>query len=142
MQDILEYLRQNIARREQLEKIAGIAGVLLAGALAVILIFKLVGWGLTARENRRWVRVHNVTPDRLIARCGQPQADNESGWPVVMREISYAAWGNTTIVLKFSRTADEPTNWVFVSMKDSRGEMSYDTPELKIAALPCLDSRE
>jgi hypothetical protein len=45
-------------------------------------------------------------------------------------------------MLVFSRTAQEKSDWVFLAMKDESGARSYDTPETKIAALPCLNSKE
>jgi hypothetical protein len=56
-----------------------------------------------------------------------------------MRTISYQA-GDRTVVLTFSRTAEDKSDWVFLSMNDENGSASYETPDTKIAALPCLDS--
>lgn len=95
-----------------------------------------------AREIRYEQAVASVTPDRLIARCGQPAEVATKTYPIVMRTISYRLKGNKEVVLVFSRTAQEKNGWVFLSMKDESGARSYDTPETKIAALPCLDSKE
>ncbi len=143
MQDILEYLKQFVARKDRLEKTARAGAAFLAGVLAVVLIVKLIGWAKVARENRQWLAVNNLTPDRLIARCGQPVEDKTQNLSLIFRrDISYKARGKTTVVLAFSRTADEPNNWVFMSMTDPQGAMTYDTPISKISALPCLDSRK
>jgi len=82
-----------------------------------------------------------VTPDRLIARCG-PSAEDETTdvFPVVRRTMGYKASGQRTIVFTFTRSADEPQNWVLLTIKDSVGDTSYETPDAKISALPCLDS--
>ena len=46
------------------------------------------------------------------------------------------------MVISFSRTAEEKSDWVFLSMQNESGGAIYDTPEAKIAALPCLDSKK
>lgn len=133
--------------RTQLTSILKRALLVAAGVLWLILIWlgasKVLAWAKQTRENRRWTAVHNLTPDRLIARCGQPVEDNSKDlFPVVAREMSFNPRGNQTIVLAFSRTAEEGSSWVFMSMRDAAGTMQYDTPEAKIAALPCLDSQK
>lgn len=95
-----------------------------------------------AREIRYEQAVASVTPDRLIARCGQPAEVVTKTYPIVMRAISYRFKGNKKVVLVFSRTAQEKNDWVFLAMKDESGARSYDTPEMKINALPCLDSKQ
>ncbi len=143
MQEILEHLKQYVAQKEHIARIAKIAAGILAGVLVVILIVKLVGWAKVARENRQWIAVNNLTPDRLIARCGQPLEDKTENLSLIIRrDLSYKARGKTTVVFAFSRTADEPNNWVFMSMKDPQGVIAFDTPISKISALPCLDSRK
>jgi hypothetical protein len=96
-----------------------------------------------ARERRQEQAVDSVTPDRLVARCGQPAEDmTKDMYPVLVRKLSYQPKGNKKLVLVFSRTAEEKSDWVFLAMKDESGARSYDTPEAKIAALPCLDSKK
>jgi len=56
--------------------------------------------------------------------------------------MSYQPRENEKVVFQFSRTAEEKSDWVFLSMKDESGARSYDTPETKIVALPCLDSKK
>ncbi len=143
MQDVMKYLMQFISRKEQLEKTAKIAGGILAGVLAVVLLVKLIGWAKVARENRQWIAVNNLTPDRLIARCGQPLEDKTENLSLIFRrDLSYSARDSKTVVFAFTSRADEPNNWVFMSMKDPQGVTTYDTPISKISALPCLDSRK
>ena len=63
-------------------------------------------------------------------------------YPLVLRTMSYPHGENEKIVFAFSRTAEEKSDWVFLSMKDQNGARSYDTPQAKIAALPCLDAKK
>ena len=87
------------------------------------------------------VPVATVDPDRLIARCGEAVQDvTKEVFPIFIRTMSYPAGGNRTLVLAFSRTAEEKSDWVFLSMNEETGSSSYETPDAKIAALPCLDS--
>jgi hypothetical protein len=118
--------------------------VLLAVVVLVTLSFlviKAAGWIKQARERRITKATDNVTPDRLIARCGPPTDDVTTNvFPVVRRTMRYSTAGQRTVIFTFTRSADEVQNWVFLSMKDSVGGASYETPEAKISALPCLDS--
>jgi hypothetical protein len=98
-----------------------------------------------ARENRQWTAVNNLTPEQLINRCGQPVEDHTKDlYPMVAREMSYKSSDEGMVVMAFSKTGEEGSNWVFMSMKTlSRGkEYNYETPSAKIAALPCLDSQK
>lgn len=119
-----------------------------AGAIfGLIIVIGLVE-GVTeryrnAREIRHERAVASVTPERLVARCGQPaEVVTTNIYPIVVRTMSYQLKGNKKVVLEFSRTAEEKSDWVFLSMKDESRARNYDTPEAKIAALPCLDSKE
>ena len=109
--------------------------------LAQFLIVKAARWFKETRERRITKASDSVTPDRLIARCG-PSAEDETTdvFPVVRRTMRYKASGQRTIVFTFTRSADEPQNWVLLTIKDAVGDASYETPEAKISAVPCLDS--
>jgi hypothetical protein len=108
---------------------------------ALFLVIQAAGWIERARERRITKATDAVTPDRLIARCGPPAEEVTTDvFPVVRRTMRYKASGQRTFIFTFTRSADEPQNWVFLSMKDSAGGASYETPEAKIFALPCLDS--
>jgi hypothetical protein len=56
--------------------------------------------------------------------------------------MNYRSDSKGTIVFKFSKTAEESSDWVFVSMQDFNGGTDYETPDAKIAALSCLDSKK
>ncbi len=121
-----------------------IAAGAIFGLMAAVTAAKRVSeWARITREKRHEVAASTITPDRLIARCGQPAEDvTKDVFPIVLRTMSYASQENGTIVFAFSRTAEVKSDWVFLSMKDQGGAKSYDTPETKIAALPCLDSKK
>jgi hypothetical protein len=79
----------------------------------------------------------------LITRCGQPAEDvTKEVYPILMRTMNYQSKAEGKLVFAFSRTAEEKSDWVFLSMKDEIETKTYDTPEAKIAALPCLDSKK
>jgi hypothetical protein len=114
------------------------------GLIAVVTLFaRVIALSTNAREIRHEEAVASATPDRLIARCGEPVEDvvNEI-YPILIRTMRYRTNGRENVVSVFSRTAEEKSDWVFLTMKDESGHRSYDTPEAKIAALPCLDSRK
>jgi hypothetical protein len=114
------------------------------GLMAVVTIQKRMAESARiAREKRHEEAAATVTPDRLTARCGQPVEDlTKDMYPIVTRTMVYRGSENEKIVLAFSKTAEENSEWVFLSMKDERGARSFDTPEAKIAALPCLDEKK
>ncbi len=118
-----------------------VAAVLLALLFAGLAIRIGVAWLKQRRENRQWLAVSNLTPDRLIARCGQPAEDaTHDMYPMIAREMKYNSPGGRNVVLAFSRTAEEGSAWVFLSIKDAQSGLAYDSPSTQIAALPCLDS--
>ncbi|MGB7727418.1 MAG: hypothetical protein WBL50_05260 [Candidatus Acidiferrum sp.] len=94
-----------------------------------------------AGEKRQEQTTLEMIPENLIARCGPPAEDvTKKMYPVVLRTMSYQRGENEKIVFEFSRTAEAKSDWVFLSMKDQSGTRSFETPEAKIAALPCLNS--
>jgi hypothetical protein len=119
------------------------AGVV-AGVVAMVAVVQHASdWIKNRRERRQEQAVATVTPERLIARCGNAaQDETKEVYPIVMRTMSYQPSGHEKLVVSFSRTAEEQSDWVFLSMQDENGVNRYDTPEAKIAALPCLDSRK
>jgi hypothetical protein len=120
-----------------------LAGAALGLMVMVTLVNDVAAWAKNARERRHELAVATVTPDRLIARCGPPAEDTtKEVYPILMRTMTYQPNADTTLVVAFSRTAEEKSDWVFLSMKDQNDAGTYDTPEAKIAALPCLDSKK
>jgi hypothetical protein len=117
------------------------AGAIFGLMAAVALVERVSEWARNARVRRHELAVASVTPDRLIARCGQPAEDvTKELYPILIQTMSYQPKDNERFVLVFSRTAEEKSDWVFLSMKDHSGTRSFETPDAKIAALPCLDS--
>ena len=121
--------------------------LLAAGLVVAIVGIRLLiiapGWFKQRRENRQFIAVNNLTPERLLARCGQPLADETKNlYPMVARDIRYSSATNSTVVFKFSKTAEESSDWVFTSMQDPNGGGDYEAPNTKVLALPCLDSKK
>ena len=121
---------------------AGSVALVVAGLFfAQFVIVKAAGWFKQTRERRITKATDTVTPDRLIARCGAAIEDTTTDvYPVVKRTLRYRINSERTALFTFTRTSDEPQNWVLLSMQDSVGDVSYETPEAKTSALPCLDS--
>jgi hypothetical protein len=118
--------------------------VAIFGLMTVVTLQRLMAESARiAREKRQEEAASTATPDRLTARCGQPIEDlTKEMYPIVKRTMSYRGSKNEQIVFAFSRTAEEKSEWVFLSMKDESGVRSFDTPEAKIAALPCLNEKK
>lgn len=116
------------------------AGAILGLMVIVSLVERVSERFRDARELRYEEAVLNVTPQRLIARCGQPAEDaTKEVFPLYIRMISYQRKGKK-LVLQFTRTAEETSDWVFLGIQDESGTRGYDSPDAKVAALPCLDS--
>jgi hypothetical protein len=119
------------------------AGIVIGVAALANLSARAAEWAKNARERRQLHAVATLTPEHLYARCGAAVVDETKViYPVLMRTISYHPRGGEKLVISFSRTAEEKSDWVFLSMQNEDGAASYDTPEAKIAALPCLDSNK
>lgn len=119
------------------------AGIILAVMALVNLTARAAEWAKNARERRQLHAMATLTPEHLYARCGAAVVDETKViYPVLMRTISYHPRGGEKLVISFSRTAEEKSDWVFLSMQNEDDAASYDTPEAKIAALPCLDSKK
>jgi heme exporter protein D len=96
-----------------------------------------------ARAARQEHAVATITLEALLTRCGQPAEDvTKDMYPMLVRTMTYQPRENEKVVFEFSRTAEEKSEWVFLSMKDASGASKLDTPEAKIAALPCLDTKK
>ena len=135
--ELPQFVKQT--KRVWLTLAGGVAGLL---AMA-ILMQHVAEWIRYTRERRQEQAIATVTPERLIARCGNAaQDETKEVYPIVMRTMSYQRGGNETLVMAFSRTAEEKSDWVFLSMRDASGTTNYETPEAKIAALPCLNSKK
>ena len=119
------------------------AGTIIGVLALVNLSARAAEWAKNARERRQLHAMATLTPESCFARCGAAAEDvTKEVYPVVMRTVSYQPRGKERLVMAFSRTAEEQSDWVFLSMQGERGAGSYDTPEAKIAALPCLDSKK
>ena len=135
--DLLEYLNRSKW------VLLGLAGAALASMALVSVQKGMAERARIAEEKRRETAAATVTPETLIARCGPAAEDTTKDmYPVVTRTMIYAGPGNERIVFQFSRTAEENSDWVFLSMKNENKSKSYDTPEAKIAGLPCVDAKK
>jgi hypothetical protein len=118
-----------------------VAGAVFVMMAVITLVTRVSERTRNAREKLQERAALDVTPENLIARCGQPAEDvTKEMYPMMLRRMSYQRGENEKIVFEFSRTAETKSDWVFLSMKDESGTRSFETPEAKIAALPCLDS--
>jgi hypothetical protein len=134
--EFVEFLKQT--KRVWLIVVVGLFGMIVFFTLGK----GLYQWASNAQERRAERAVASVTPERLLARCGQPAEDvTKEVFPILMRTMTYQVGRNETYVFDFSRTAEEKSDWVFLSMKDANGK-SYETPEEKTGAMSCLNSRK
>lgn len=134
--DFVDFLKQT--RRIWLMAVGAIVGLILLVTLAQ----RGFAWFSKSRERKHEQAVASATPEHLFARCGQPAEDTTRNlYPILMRTMTYQISREETYIFDFSRTAEEQSDWVFLSMKDAHGK-SYETAEEKVAAMPCLNSRK
>ena len=116
---------------------------LIAATLIVVLVTLLIFSRATRSnkaiaERREERTVASLTLESLIAKCGPPAEDaTKDLYPMVKRTMSYKSSGKGTLTFEFSRTAEEKSDWVFLSMSDENGA-SYGTPETQVATMACL----
>lgn len=134
--DFVDFLKQT--KRVWLMVVAAIVGLILLATLAQ----RGFEWFSKSRERKHEQAVASVTPEHLLARCGQPAEDTTRNlYPILMRTMIYQISRNEAYTFEFSRTAEDQSDWVFLSMKDATGK-SYETAEEKVAAMSCLNSRK
>lgn len=136
LNDFVDFLKQT--KRVWLMVVGAIVGLILLVTLAQ----RGFGWFSKSRERKHEQAVASVTPEHLLARCGQPAEDTTRNlYPILMRTMVYQISRNEAYTFDFSRTAEDQSDWVFLSMKDATGK-SYETAEEKVAAMSCLNSRK
>jgi hypothetical protein len=119
------------------------AGIIIGVAALVNLTARAAEWAKNTRERRQLHAIATLTPENLFARCGAASTDEtKEVYPVVMRTLTYQPRGGDKLVISFSRTAEEKSDWVFLSLQNENGAAIDSTPEARIAALPCLDSKK
>ena len=134
--EFVDFLNQT--KRVWLMVVGAIVGLILLVTLAQ----RGFEWFSKSRERKHEQAVASVTPEHLLARCGQPAEDTTRNlYPILMRTMIYQISRNEAYTFEFSRTAEEQSDWVFLSMKDAAGK-SYETAEEKVGAMSCLNSRK
>lgn len=134
--DFVDFLKQT--KRVWLMVVGGIVGLILLATL----VQRGFEWFSKSRERKHEQAVASVTPEHLLARCGQPAEDTTRNlYPILMRTMTYQVSRSEAYIFDFSRTAEEQSDWVFLSMKDASGK-GYETAEEKVAAMSCLNSRK
>lgn len=123
-------------------RIWAIAAAVIAGLILTVSGAQRLKDTLRAAQLKRYDRAAaSLTPDHLIARCGQPADDaTKEVFPVVLRTVRYKPWIGEPLVFTFSRTDEQKSDWVFLTMKNEDGTKSFDSPEEKMTAFSCLDS--
>jgi hypothetical protein len=115
-----------------------IVSTLFLGVMA-LLIFSRTGPKTKAvAEVREEKTVEALTPENLLTKCGPPVEDvTKDLYPMIKRTMSYKPNGKGTLTFEFSRTSQEKSEWLFLSMSDENGA-TYATPETQTVAMPCL----
>lgn len=115
-----------------------IAATLLLGMVTLLIFGLATRKNKAAGEARQERGVASLTPESLIAKCGSPADDvTKDLYPMIKRTVSYKSSAKGTMTFEFSRTAEEKSDWVFLSMSDENG-VTFATPETQIAAMACL----
>jgi len=82
--------------------------------LTVTVMQRLAAMARDAQLKRYDQAIASLTPDRLIARCGRPAEDlTREVFPVVLRTVRYRPMIGDPLVLTFSRTDEQQSDWYF-----------------------------
>src|SRR5258707_13726473 len=97
-----------------------IAAGCIAGIVGVRVLIVAPGWFKEQRENRQFIAVNNLTPERLIARCGPPVGDETKNlYPIIARYIGYESDRRVILVLELTKTAEKSHDWELSSVRGS-----------------------
>jgi hypothetical protein len=119
-----------------------IVATVFLGVITLLIFGRATGKNNATGEGGQERTVDSLTPESLVAKCGPPAEDvTKDLYPMIKRTMSYKSSGKGTLAFEFSRTAEEKSAWVFLSMSDENGA-TYGTPETQIAAMPCLSSKK
>jgi hypothetical protein len=117
-----------------------VAGAIFGMMAVVTVVIRTSERARSAGEKRQEQAILEVIPENVIKSCGPPAEDvTKKMYPVVLRTMTYQRGESEKIVFEFSRTAEAKSDWVLLTIKDQSGTRSLETPEAKIAALPCRD---
>src|SRR5260370_39343006 len=95
--------------------VAGLALVI----VGVRLLIAAPVWNKQRRENRQFIAANNLTPERFLARCGQPLADEtKKSYPIVARAYSYQCEVHSTVGPEYSKSPEEPYHSLFMFIHD------------------------
>jgi hypothetical protein len=115
-----------------------IAATVLLGLVALLIFGRGTAKNKATAVVREERGVASLTPESLVAKCGPPAEDvTKDLYPMIKRTMSYKPSGKGTQTFEFSRTSQEKSDWLFLSMSDENGA-TYATPEAQMAAMPCL----
>jgi hypothetical protein len=115
-----------------------IVATLLLGVMALLIFGRGTAKNKAIAEVREEKTVETLTPENLMAKCGPPVEDvTKDLYPMIKRSMSYKSSGKGTLTFEFSRTSQEKSEWLFLSLTDEN-DATYTTPETQTAAMPCL----
>lgn len=115
-----------------------IAATVLLGLVALLIFGRGTAKNKATAVVREERGVASLTPESLLVKCGPPAEDaTKDLYPMIKRTMSYKPSGKGTQTFEFSRTSQEKSDWLFLSMSDENGA-TYATPEAQMAAMPCL----
>jgi hypothetical protein len=115
-----------------------IAATVLLGLVALLILGRGTAKNKATAVVREEQGVASLTPESLVVKCGPPAEDTTKDlYPMIKRTMSYKPVGKGTLTFEFSRTSQEKSDWLFLSLSDENGA-GYGTPETQMAAMPCL----
>jgi hypothetical protein len=115
-----------------------LAATVLLGLVALLVFGRGTAQNKATAVVREERGVASLTPESLAVKCGPPAEDvTKDLYPMIKRTMSYRPSGKGTQTFEFSRTSQEKSDWLFLSMSDENGA-TYATPEAQMAAMPCL----
>lgn len=115
-----------------------IAGGVILGVAVLLLVRAIPGWIAESRESDARSISFNLTPDTVIAKCGQPVADTSI--PLtddsVVRTLSYSGLYSQSVLVKFIVVKNAAMNGPLIDTES--GDLKNESAKTQLATLPCL----
>jgi hypothetical protein len=119
-----------------------IAGGVFAGIMAVLLVINIPRWVNESRTEHKQDVIRAMSPEKLIAGCGQPLSDKEedlaNSHSVYIRSIKYkGSFG--PVLVEFMKSSDTPWSLRHIEAGSEIKITDNDGPGRMILNLPCMD---
>jgi hypothetical protein len=115
------------------------------GIVAVLVLVSVPGWIEQSNKNHARIVSGTMTPEKLIARCGQPIKDNTVSLygTISIRDMQYQASHKNIAILSFTGEHANDSHLTAFHLGADIGNNALlpeeNDPQEQLIALPCMD---